>query len=115
MVQVVPFPSSAPIQLRKAHFGDCADAAEKASVLRFPYFIHSPLEVSHTSHGWHFSMRSTDGLITFEDIQFSSLKIAVRSLEKDARGHDRLQTEPGNPVDSPETREPEANDANFSF
>lgn len=44
MVRVVPFPSSDPIQLRKAHFGDCADAAEKASVLRFPYFIRSPLK-----------------------------------------------------------------------
>lgn len=40
-----PLPS---IQLRKAHFGDFAGAAEKASVLRFPYFLYSPLEASHT-------------------------------------------------------------------
>lgn len=115
MVRVAPFPSSAPIQLRKAHFGDCADAAEKASVLAFPYFIHSPLEASHTTRGWHFSMRSTDGLTTFEDIHFSSLKVAVRSLARDARGHDGRHMEPGNPVDSPETGEPEANDAKCSF
>lgn len=44
-------------------------------------------------------MRPTDGLITFEETQFSSLKVAVRSLAKDARG-----------VDAPETREPEANE-----
>lgn len=49
-------------------------------------------------------MRPTDGLITFEDIQFSSLKVAVRSLAKDARG-----------ADPPETGEPEADDVNCSF
>lgn len=44
----------------------------------FPYFIHSPLEVSHTRRMAGMFLRgSTDGRITSEDIQSSRLKVAA--------------------------------------
>lgn len=104
MVQVVPFPSSALIPLRKAHFGDCADAAEKASVLRFPYFLHSPLEVSHTT-----VMAGT--FLRDPPMDLSLLKIFSSAVWR----HDGPRTEPGNPFDSRESGEPEVNDGNCSF
>lgn len=43
--QVVRIPPLCPpIQVTKAHFGDSAGMAEKASVPHFPYFIYGPLE-----------------------------------------------------------------------
>lgn len=46
-----------------------AGAAEKASVLRSPCFIPGPVEE------WNVS--TTDGLVLFEDVEFSSLKAAA--------------------------------------
>lgn len=71
-------PPLPPIQLPKAHLGDSAAAAEKASVLHFPFFIYGPLEASHTrlTAGTFLGDPPMD-LITFEDIQLSSSKVTV--------------------------------------
>lgn len=55
--------------LPPTHFGDFAGAAEKASVLRSPCFIAGPVEE------WNVS--TTDGLVLFEEVDFSSLKVAA--------------------------------------
>lgn len=44
-------PLCPPIQVTKAHFGDFAGKAEKASVPHFPYFIYSPLESKRLRDG----------------------------------------------------------------
>lgn len=46
-------PLCPPIQVTKAHFGDFAGKAEKASVPHFPYFIYSPLESIVYEMAWH--------------------------------------------------------------
>lgn len=88
MVQVAPFPSSAPeMQLRKAHFGDFCWRGRKRPLFLFSIFHMQPAgRISREIHGRSVSVRSTDGLVHFEDVQFSSLRVAV--LENDAGGRD---------------------------
>lgn len=56
-----------PIQVAKAHFGEFAGMAEKASVPHFPYFIYGPLEsIVWSVIAWHIYERSIVELITWK-------------------------------------------------
>lgn len=67
IVQAVQFPPLCPpIQVAKAHFGDFAGMAEKASVPHFPYFICSPLESIVYEMAWHIYERCIQELITWK-------------------------------------------------
>lgn len=67
IVQAVQLPPLCPpIQVTKAHFGDFAGMAEKASVPHFPYFIYSPLESIVYEMAWHIYERCIQELITWK-------------------------------------------------
>lgn len=59
-------PLCPPVQVTKAHFGDFAGKAEKASVPHFPYFIYSPLESIVYEMAWHIYERCIQELINWK-------------------------------------------------
>lgn len=78
MVQVVPFPSSALDSTSKSSFWRFCWRSRKGFCSPFSIFLIQPTgSIAHETRGWHISTRSTDGLTTFEDIQFGRLKVAA--------------------------------------
>lgn len=81
-VQIPPL--CPPIQVTKAHFGEFAGMAEKASVPHFPYFIYGPLEsIVYECHGlahlWEMHWRTyhSEDMLKFSILQVAADRMVI--------------------------------------